>query len=140
MIRRVQTLPPSDRLGHFILYLSVWIVVLVVSLSVQDTFKELINQLLGDAAGWDRIGAHFGFTTGIFILFVAMSRHLSKMDDALRLDREQAAATGDNIGPMGNVITKRSVPMRSRQAIQYPNKNNSVGGHIMPPVVEFTHL
>lgn len=92
--------------GHTVLYLVVALLLLAVSLAMQRSFAETVDQVL-PARGWDRVGTHWGYTSALFGVFIFAARALAKKNGAreLALHKERLtnkvledAAAGDARG------------------------------------------
>lgn len=75
----IRTLPPA--FGHMVLYLVVGLMVLAVSLAIQRSFAELVDQLLPER-GWRRVAMHWGYTIAMAGILISLARALSLKDVA----------------------------------------------------------
>lgn len=80
-VSKVAQLPvPLGGFGHLVLYLSVWLLMLVVSLSIQQSFSETVDLILEKEDGWRRVVMHWTYTIIITTLFFVCARMLSNAD------------------------------------------------------------
>ncbi|MBL4665492.1 MAG: hypothetical protein JKY23_06050 [Nitrospinaceae bacterium] len=79
------TFPKSA--GHLAVYLMVLLMMLIISGSVNRAWAETVDHLLGKETGWDRIGAHWGFTSLTVAIFLVLGFTLSRIEERKRQEK-----------------------------------------------------
>ncbi len=125
---------PRNPRGLF-LFLVVWVLILTLSVTIQGSFEETVDHILGKEAGWKRVLMHWGFAVGLVFIFVivAVTVDFSVLHDQPKKKLKiEPAVTNHSNGRVSGHVHHHTVQMTLRNAAKPACKpsDSTTEGHM----------